>query len=120
LVFALVVAAGGCAGTLGGSGDSWVGRRAPAPSDIVLEAGFLAATAIDWCQSGRFPRTCREDNPVIGRCGERVPLDVYIPISAAAHVALTYLLPRGTWRTAWLGLTVGMEVDVVYGNTLLP
>lgn len=88
-------------------------------SDVALEATFIAATAVDWGQSGKYSAGCREANPVIGACGDRVPLAVWMPIAMLAHLAITHALPAGTWRTAWLGVTAGLEVDSVYANYLL-
>jgi len=86
---------------------------------VALEAVFVAATMVDWKQSGKYVAGCREANPAIGPCGERIPLNVWIPVAALAHLAITHALPAGTWRTAWLGLTGGLEVDSVYANYLL-
>lgn len=105
---ALTVALAGC-----GASHAW---RA---SDVALEATFAGELAVDWAQSRRFSRACEELNPVVGRCGQRVPLDVYIPVSALLHAVATYLLPAGTIRTTWLGITVGAEADAIYSNTLV-
>jgi hypothetical protein len=100
----------GCAGS---------GSRAWRKSDIALESVFAVALAADWDGSGRFVSSCHEANPVIGACGQRIPLNLYIPLSALLHVAITHLIPSGTWRTAWLGLTAGIEADAAYSNTLI-
>jgi hypothetical protein len=88
-------------------------------SDVALEAVFLGALAADWSQSGKYVDGCREANPVIGSCGERMPLAGYILITAALHLVVTHVLPTGTWRTAWLGLTAGVELDTVLANHVL-
>lgn len=88
-------------------------------SDVALEGTFALASAVDGMESGKFVDTCHESNPVIGACGERVPLGVYIPLSIVVHAAIAYAIPHGTYRTAFLGLTTGAELDTIYANTLV-
>lgn len=85
-------------------------------TDVALEATFLAATALDGLQSQKFVESCHEENPIIGDCGDHVPLAVYIPVSMVLHAAVTYAIPHGTSRTAFLGLTTGAELDTLYAN----
>lgn len=94
-------------------------QHAFSKSDYVLETTFAAETAVDWRESGRFVDDCHESNPAIGACGDRVPLDVYIPVSVILHAVITYAIPRGSWRTAWLGFSAGAELDTIYSNTLV-
>lgn len=93
--------------------------RPPGVGDVALETVFLGALVVDWAQSGKYTASCREDNPVIGKCGDRVPLDLYIPLVAVTHAVIGWILPRGAWRSAWLGVTTGLEVDTVYSNKIV-
>lgn len=52
--------------------------------------------------------TCAELNPIVGRCGERVPLAVYVPVGFALHAAVAWMLPP-RWRDVFQGLTVATE-----------
>lgn len=92
------------------------GARSWSRSDIVLEATFAAATLVDGLQSRSIVAECREANPVIGECGDRLPLAIYIPLSALLHAAITGAIPHGTGRTVWLGVSAGAELDTVYSN----
>ena len=85
-------------------------------SDVIMESTFVAATVVDGLQSVAITDGCREQNPILGRCGDRVPLGVYIPVTVLLHIGLTWLIPHGTWRTAFLGLSDGLELDTVYAN----
>lgn len=84
--------------------------------DVGLEATFVAADVIDGLQSRKFVTSCREENPVIGNCGQRVPLGVYIPLSALLHVGIAWALPHGSVRTVFLAATAGAELDTIYAN----
>lgn len=88
-------------------------------TDVALESAFALETVADGFQSTTFVDNCHEENPVIGPCGNRVPLPVYIPVSALLHAGITWAIPEGKWRTLWLGITVGAEADTLYANHIL-
>lgn len=96
---------GGCAG--------W------SKTDTIAEAGFAAATTVDGLQSVGITHGCAEANPVIGPCGERVPLGIYMPSMVVLHAAVSALLPRGAWRRGWQMATLGVEGGAAYSNYLL-
>lgn len=100
-ILALATALAGCGG--------WTLR------DSVLEASFAGATAADWHQTRGIVTTCSEQNPIIGACGERVPVDAYFPIALLIHVGIAALLPPG-YRTAWQTLYIGAEINQVWSN----
>jgi hypothetical protein len=101
-VVALVVALVGC--------ESWTHR------DTALEAAFFAATTVDWQQTQDITADCGEVNPVLGPCGQRVPVGVYFPLVLAAHAAISSLLPP-SWRTTFQAFTLGTEISTTYWNT---
>lgn len=47
--------------------------------DVALQGAFTTALVADALQTQVITARCTEANPVIGRCGELVPLDVYFP-----------------------------------------
>ncbi len=88
---------------------SWKAR------DTALELSFVASAAIDWHQTMWITDTCRETNPMIGRCGNVIAPSIYFPIAIAVHAAIAYILPR-PWREVFQAFTVGMEASTIYSN----
>jgi hypothetical protein len=84
-------------------------------SDVALETTFVATAAVDWHQSTGIVDDCRELNPVIGSCGDVVPLSVYFPVLVALHVVIAAALPR-RWRGIFQGVTIGIEATTIYRN----
>ncbi len=84
--------------------------------DSALEASFIAVTTIDWGQTDSIVARCGETNPIMGWCGQRVPVGVYFPVSLMAHAAIAALLPP-SWRTIFQSATLGMETTTAYWNT---
>ena len=83
--------------------------------DSALELGFAGITTVDWVQSKWIAAACREQNPIIGRCGQRVPVDLYFPIAMLVHVSIALILPP-TYRTLWQAAYIGAEANQVWGN----
>lgn len=82
----------------------------------------LASTSllvVDWQQTTDVPMTCTELNPIIGKCGERVPVDTYFPVAIGAHLAVGLLLPR-RWREIWFATVAGAEASTVWSNYRRP
>jgi hypothetical protein len=77
----------------------------------VTSTTFLAA---DWAQTANITRDCSELNPVLGRCGERVPVHLYFPTIIVGHLALAVLLPE--WSETILGGMAGAEAATVWSN----
>lgn len=84
--------------------------------DTLLEAGFAVTTAQDWRETDSIVQGCREQNALIGPCGDRLSPDAYMPIAIGLHAVVSALLPAGKLRTAWQVVTVGAEVKTLYGN----
>lgn len=95
------------------------GPRRWTKTDVGLEAAFLVEDTIDGLQSRKFVASCHEENPVIGGCGQRLPLGLYIPLTALLHVGIAEAIPHGTWRTIFLAATAGAELDTIYANQFL-
>jgi len=83
--------------------------------DTVLEAGFIAATVIDYGQSLAVVDRCAELNPIIGECGENAGLTPYMILTVVTHLAISTAL-RHEWRSAWQGITFGIEAHQAYTN----
>lgn len=78
-------------------------------TNTALELGFAGELAIDAYQTQTyFLPTCAELNPIVGRCGERVPLAVYLPVSFALHVAIAWALPPRA-RDLFQAFSLGAE-----------
>ena len=79
----LMVALTGCA-----AGRGWTA------ANTAMELGFVGEVAVDTYQTERYILpTCAELNPLVGRCGERVPLAVYVPVGLVLHAAIAWALP---------------------------
>jgi hypothetical protein len=83
--------------------------------DTALEAAFFVATTLDWQQTAEITSMCDEINPIMGACGQRIPVGVYFPVLLMAHAAIASVLPP-SWRSTFQGLTVGMEATTTYWN----
>lgn len=88
-------------------------------TNTALEATFAAEITVDGLQTRKIVADCQEYNPVIGPCGDRVPLGVYIPLTGILHAAISYVLPPKA-RLIWQSATSGAEANVIYYNTLVP
>jgi hypothetical protein len=84
--------------------------------DTLGELSYVTVATMDWQQTRTITQDCDETNPIIGRCGQNVPMDVYFPVTTVAHVLVSAVLPKGWWRTSWQSLTVGVEVSTVWSN----
>jgi hypothetical protein len=84
-------------------------------TDTVLEAAFIATTAIDWHQTMSITANCNELNPVIGSCGDGVPPNAYFPMTFVLHAAVAAALPP-RWREVFQGFTIGLEASTTYRN----
>lgn len=94
-------------------------------SDSVREATYLALHIADWGQTRNIVHrsntgcdggaTCIEKNPILGRNPSISRVDTYFAITALAHVAISYALPK-VWRQGWQYVSIGMEAAVVGHN----
>lgn len=106
---ALLVAilASGCAG-----GRSW------SRADTLAQVTIAAEVLVDTVQTTRGTSMCREANPIIGPCGERVPVGIYMSAALALESVVAWALPPA-WRRWFEGGVAGVEADVIYGNWLV-
>ena len=88
-------------------------------TDLALEGTFAAELAVDAAQTGAIVGECQEYNPVIGRCGQRMPYPLYTLSALVLHLAISAILPPRA-RTIWQGVTVGVEAHTLYYNALVP
>lgn len=85
------------------------------PRDYALQATHVALHIADYQQTRVVTSRCQEQNPMIGRCGDG-PVGMWMfPLAVVLNIAVSYVLPAG-WRTAWQGVTIGVEAEVVYEN----
>jgi hypothetical protein len=89
--------------------DGWRKR------DTALELAFFGTTAIDWRQTTTITTDCAESNPMIGRCGDTVPPNIYFPLALVAHAVVAACLPP-TWRTVFQSFTIGLEAGTIFSN----
>lgn len=80
-----------------------------------LSVASTALLVADWQQTTDVHMTCTEENPIIGKCGERVPVNVYFPVVIGAHLAVGMLLPK-RWREIWFATVAGAEGSTVWSN----
>jgi hypothetical protein len=100
-IIAIVILLAGC--------QQWTRR------DTALEVAFFTASTLDWQQTMDITASCNEVNPVLGSCGQRIPVGMYFPLVLAAHAALAAVLPP-SWRGTFQGFTVGVETATTYWN----
>lgn len=81
----------------------------------VGEAAFQIPSALDELQTLTITAKCRENNPIIGKCGQNVSVGVYFFSAAVIHLAVSWLLPPKACRW-WQGLTAGGEIAIVWNN----
>jgi hypothetical protein len=107
VLVAVLLLVTGCAG-----GRGW--SRADTLAQMVIGAEVLG----DSVQTARGVTTCSESNPIIGACGERVPVLVYMGAALALETVVAWALPPA-WRRWFEGGVAGVEADVIYGNWLV-
>lgn len=100
-LFMVVIASNGC--------TTWTGPQA------ALAYSSSALLVVDWAQTRGIVQDCREWNPVLGPCGERLSPGVYFPLVIGANLLLAHLLPAG-WREGYLGVMTGVEGATVGQN----
>jgi hypothetical protein len=86
--------------------------------DTALEAGVALTFALDWHQTagaGGVTGSCQESNPILGACGERMPVNLYFPVVFALHPLLAAVLPPA-WRTIFQAITIGGEGSTTWSN----
>jgi hypothetical protein len=83
----------------------------------VMAAATVAVLAIDWHQTHEVVRMCDETNPIIGECGDSVPVNVYFPLAIATVLVLADRLPK--WREPLLGTVFGVQLATVRYNQVL-
>jgi hypothetical protein len=86
--------------------------------DIALETAFAGALVLDYKQTQQITDQCFEWNPIIGQCGQRVPPTIYFLLGTLIHAGVTAVIPNGSWRTLFQGLTLGIEAETIHTNRL--
>ncbi len=87
----------------------------PAQRVTGLALASSSSILIDWHQTHDIAPRCLESNPVIGECGQGLPVNIYFPVVLTAHLAVGYMLPEH-WRIAWFAAIGGMQASTVWSN----
>ena len=83
--------------------------------DTAREGAFAVAETLDGLESRRVVALCDEQNPIVGKCGENMPLGAYIPLTIILHAAISVALPP-KWREGWQYVSAGIEGGTVASN----
>lgn len=84
-------------------------------SDTILESTLVGITIVDWHQTVKITEGCREINPIIGECGQRVNMHLYFA-SVLILQGIVGRLISPDWRSTMHGAWIGVESAVVYDN----
>lgn len=93
------------------------GCLSPSQRTTALALASTATLAADWAQTRGITARCTELNPVLGRCGERFPVDLYFPLVILGHLFLAAQLPP-PWQEAFLAGMAGVEGATVWRNAV--
>ncbi len=87
----------------------------PVQRRVTLGVASTALIAADWYQTRDIVARCREQNFLLGECGERISPNVYFPLALALNAAIALMLPPG-WDEVWLGAVTGAQAATVWSN----
>lgn len=87
----------------------------PAQRTGALAVASTAGLMVDWSQTLKITSTCRERNPFIGECGEKMSPDLYFTAAISAHLITGYVLGK-TWREIWFASIAGVSWNTAYNN----
>lgn len=99
VVVAVVVLCGGCR----------AGAQRWTTTDKIAEGVFAVALSVDYLQTRLITDDCIETNPVIGKCGERMPIESYFATALLGHALAAHYLP-GRLRSLFQGVTIGFAI----------
>lgn len=85
--------------------------------DAIGQAAVLAITTVDWWQTHQITDNCTEVNPIIGKCGQRMDVDLYFMGVMMISVIVADRLPPH-WRDVFQGAWIGAEAATVINNAL--
>lgn len=101
--------------TCAGSGCATAGRGWTR-ADTAAQFAIAAELAADGYQTMDYiAPNCMERNPIVGECGDRVPIPVYMPVVFAAEFLAAWALPP-EWRRGVVGAFGGYEAAIIYTN----
>ena len=106
---------------LGMQGSTWeyvIKVVHDATGDSLREAGWQVLHIVDWGQTldiARNPGLYHEINPVIGRHPSVGRVNLYMGLSAAGHLAVSWALPK-EYRVYWQWMTIGVTGGLVGHN----
>jgi hypothetical protein len=76
-----------------------------------LAVASTALLLVDWSQTREIVAICQEQNPIIGWCGERVPVDAYFPVVILANLVIGYFA-----HESYMAGITGAQTATVVGN----
>lgn len=85
------------------------------PRDTAMASAFVLEEVVDLVQTQAITRDCAEGNPVLGRCGENLSVDLYFPVVVGANLLIGALL-EGWWRTGFQGASIAVQAQVLAAN----
>ena len=94
-------------------------------TDTMLELGYVAVALADALQTADIKNHPEivETNPVLVAMAGENPSDaataVYFSSAVVLHAAVSYMLPRGKWRTLWQSGTLAINGGIVANNASL-
>lgn len=83
--------------------------------EFATEAAVIVLMAIDGLETSAIAAQCKETNPILGSCGQRVPVTFYFPFIMAGHAAGTFVMPQ-EYRPWWIGTALGLEIATVWNS----
>lgn len=85
--------------------------------EIAMETAFVALTVVDWGQTLDIAddRTYHEHNPILGNHPDRERVNAWFATSLVVQPLIAHVLPH-SWRKAWIGSGIGLEIGCVGRN----
>lgn len=115
ILFSLFLALAAC-------GHTFSEGRVSNPSDSrwsnTSTALLVSSSAIllwDYAQTRGITRDCRESNPIMGNCGQRMTADAYFALVIPVHILGSFIIPKD-YRHAYQGAVLGVEANAIIAN----
>jgi hypothetical protein len=88
------------------------------PAEYAMAGVFAATATVDWHQTQyHIQPQCMEWNPVIGPCGNRMQVSIYMPLVVFGTLAIAKVLPE-KYRLPYLAAMAGSEFSTIITNHL--
>lgn len=85
-------------------------------TDTALQVAVTASLVADYSQTrAALDSDGVEENPIMGRSGDRMAPEVYFPVAGVALAGAAVALPR-PWRNLLQGTTLMVQAHTIAGN----